>query len=244
MKIVVIGATSGIAQECCQQWAKRGDQLFLVARHTERLNTLAQDIAVRSGQSCGQFVMDVTAESLFSECVAQAKQFLGHIDIVLLAHGVLPDQANCEASFQAFNQQFQINALSVMDLCLLFANEFEQQGHGDIAVISSVAGDRGRQSNYAYGAAKAAVSTFLQGLGNRMHKKGVNVLTIKPGFVDTPMIADMKKGFLVANAKPVAKAIVQAIDKKKAILYVPWFWWGIMKIIKSIPERIFKRLSL
>lgn len=244
MNIIVIGATSGIAQACCQQWANRGDRLFLVARNESRLASTAEDLSVRSNQEVGQFVMDVLDQSTYEPCLQAAKEFLGKIDVVLMAQGVLPNQADCEASLETFNEQFQINALSVMDLSHLFANELEAQGHGSIAVISSVAGDRGRQSNYAYGASKAAVSAFLQGLRNRLFKKGVNVLTVKPGFVDTAMTADVKKGPLFAQPGAVAKAIVRAIDRKKSILYVPFFWWGIMTIIKCLPEVIFKRLSL
>jgi short-subunit dehydrogenase len=116
--------------------------------------------------------------------------------------------------------------------------------HGSIAVISSVAGDRGRASNYLYGAAKAAVSAFLSGLRQRLHGDGVNVLTIKPGFVDTPMTRDFKKGPLWAKPGAVARGIVQAIDKRKAIAYLPWFWWGIMLIIKHVPEFVFRRVKL
>ena len=141
-------------------------------------------------------------------------------------------------------QEFQINLVSVVSLLTLLANYFEKQGKGCIAVISSVAGDRGRQSNYIYGAAKGGLTIFLQGLRNRLSKAGVCVLTIKPGFVITPMTENFKKGFLWAQPQQVAKAIVSAIRRRKNVIYVPWFWRWIMLVIRNIPENVFKRMSL
>ena len=126
----------------------------------------------------------------------------------------------------------------------LLANYFEKRGEGTLAAISSVAGDRGRQSNYVYGTAKAAVNTYLQGLRNRLYSKGVHVLTIKPGFVDTPMTAHLRQGPLFASADRVARDIVKAIEKKKCIIYTPWFWRWIMLLIRLIPEPVFRRLKL
>jgi len=124
------------------------------------------------------------------------------------------------------------------------ANRFERQGFGCIAVISSVAGDRGRQSNYIYGTAKGALTIFLQGLRNRLHKSGVHVLTIKPGFVDTPMTSEFKKGLLGVGPESIAKGSHRAIARKKNVVYLPWFWRGVMALIKAVPERIFCRLAL
>jgi len=131
----------------------------------------------------------------------------------------------------------------VISLLTHLGNRFEQQGFGSIAVISSVAGDRGRQSNYVYGSAKAMVTTFTSGLRQRLYAKGVSVITIKPGFVDTPMTAAFKKGPLWAKPEHVAAAIV-ATERGAGEYYLPRFWWAIMMIIKNIPELVFKRLSL
>ncbi|MDQ3267568.1 MAG: SDR family NAD(P)-dependent oxidoreductase, partial [Pseudomonadota bacterium] len=136
------------------------------------------------------------------------------------------------------------NFLSVVSLLTLLANRFEEQGHGCLAVISSVAGDRGRQSNYFYGSAKGGLSVFLQGLRNRLASRGVQVLTIKPGFVDTPMTTGFKKGALWVGPNVIAAGIHRAIRRHSNEVYLPWFWWGIMTIIKAIPERIFKHLKL
>jgi decaprenylphospho-beta-D-erythro-pentofuranosid-2-ulose 2-reductase len=131
-----------------------------------------------------------------------------------------------------------------MSVLTHLANRFERQGFGTIAVISSVAGDRGRQSNYVYGAAKGAVSIFMQGLRNRLHPRGVQVLTIKPGFVDTPMTAAFPKGILWARPQQVARGICEAIEKKRDVVYLPWFWSPIMGVIRGLPEALFKRLRL
>jgi short-subunit dehydrogenase len=142
-------------------------------------------------------------------------------------------------------REFDINAVSTLALLTLLANRLEAQKHGTLAVISSVAGDRGRQSNYVYGAAKAAVTTFLGGLRQRLVKSGVAVLTIKPGFVDTPMTATIaNKGALWAQPDRVAVGIVQAIDRRRNIVYLPWFWRWIMLVIRHIPEALFKHLKL
>jgi short-subunit dehydrogenase len=138
----------------------------------------------------------------------------------------------------------QTNGTSVIALLTLLANRFEAQGHGTLAVIGSVAGDRGRQSNYVYGTAKGMLAIFLQGLRNRLHRRGVNVLTIKPGFVDTPMTAGFEKGPLWASPEQVASRIIVAIDKGWDVVYAPAFWRLIMLVITTIPERVFKRLSL
>ena len=157
----------------------------------------------------------------------------------------LSDQGECEKSVAALRREFEVNALSTMALLTILANTFEARRTGTLAVISSVAGDRGRQSNYVYGAAKAAVTAFLSGLRQRLAKSNVDVLTIKPGFVDTPMTANIaNKGALWAKPDAVAAGIVRAIDKRRSVVYLPWFWALIMLVIKHIPEPIFKKLKL
>jgi len=173
-----------------------------------------------------------------------AERELGGLDTVLIAHGTLSDQAECERSVEALRREFDVNALSTMALLTPLANRFQQQGHGTLAVISSVAGDRGRMSNYAYGSAKAAVSAFLSGQRQRLQKYGVNVLTIKPGFVDTPMTREFPKGALWAQPEVVARGIANAIDKGRSVVYLPWFWSLIMLVIKHVPEFVFKRVKL
>ena len=243
-KILIIGATSAIAQEVAALYADSGSQLCLVARNTEKLEQVAQDLRVHGATAVETFSSDLTDTTCHDEIMRVADKALGNIDITLIAHGTLPEQKDCENSVEQTIQELQVNFLSTVSLLTLLANYFEKQGKGCITVLSSVAGDRGRQSNYVYGAAKGGLSIFLQGLRNRLSKAGVGVLTIKPGFVITPMTAEFKKGVLWAQPKRVAEAIVSAIQKRKNVVYVPWFWRWIMLVIRSIPESIFKRMSL
>ncbi len=242
--VMIIGATSAIAEETARIFAQRGDRLLLVARNAERLSIIANDLKIRGAGAAFAEVVDVTRLELHRDLVARAQQQLGSIDVVLIAHGSLPDQRACEQDAELALREFNTNGLSVISLLTHLANAMEAQGQGVIAVISSVAGDRGRQSNYLYGAAKGAVSLFSQGLRNRLARKGVHVVTVKPGFVDTPMTAQFKKGLLWAKPHAVARGIYNAIEERRNVVYLPWFWWGIMTVIKSIPEFIFKKLSL
>ncbi len=242
---IIVGATSAIAESVMRIWASRGYSLFLVARNDKKLEEITQDLRVRGAAKVASFAMDANAYELHGECFDAAVKALGRIDGLFVAHGTLPDQSACEASFNVARAEIETNGLSVISLCTIAANLFEQQGRGDIAVISSVAGDRGRQSNYVYGAAKGMVSIFLQGLRNRLAKKGIHVTTIKPGFVDTPMTSGFdKNGPLWATADQIAEGIVKAIDKRRNVVYLPWFWFIIMNIIRHIPEFVFKKLSL
>jgi short-subunit dehydrogenase len=243
-KILIIGATSAIAEACAKRFAAQGHRLFLLARNSTRLESLAQDLRVRGATEVHCASFEANALETHQALLEQVKTELNGLDRVLIAHGTLSDQQACEQSVELTLQELQTNALSVIALLTLLANHFEQQRHGNIAVIGSVAGDRGRQSNYIYGTAKGALSIFLQGLRNRLHKSGVQVLTIKPGFVDTPMTAAFPKGPLWATPEKVALDIDKAIEKNKDVLYTPGFWILIMLIIKSVPETIFKRLSL
>ena len=243
-KTLLIGANSGIAEAVARRLAARGEDLYLLGRSPERLQALAADLGVRGGQVAGFAVFDARRLDTHAEILEAAVRALGGLDAVLIAHGTLGDQKACEASVSETMDQLSTNALSVISLCTLLANRFEAQGSGCLAVISSVAGDRGRQSNYVYGTAKAAVSAFTQGLRNRLYRSGVHVLTIKPGFVDTPMTAGLKKGPLFASADQVAGGIVAAMDKAKDVVYLPFFWAPIMALIRAVPERIFKKLRL
>ncbi len=243
-KILIIGATSAIAQEVARIYARRQSRLCLVARNQTKLRIVADDLRARGAQAVDVLARELALPDTHADIIKHALAFLQDIDVVLIAYGSLPDQAACEADAEQTMNELQVNFLSVAALLMRLANTLEQRGHGTLAVISSVAGDRGRQSNYVYGAAKGGLSIFLQGLRNRLAGKGVQVLTIKPGFVDTPMTAEFKKGPLWASARKVAADIVRAIDRRRDVAYVPWFWQGIMLVIKAIPERIFKRLKL
>jgi decaprenylphospho-beta-D-erythro-pentofuranosid-2-ulose 2-reductase len=243
-RVLILGGTSAIAEATAREFAKRGDALFLVGRSGERLKAIADDLKIRGATIAESTVADLRDVSTHEPLIRQATDSLGGLDTVLIAYGTLSDQSACELSVDLMLQELQTNAISVMSLCTLLATEFEAQGRGVIGVISSVAGDRGRKSNYVYGAAKAAVSAFTSGLRQRLYRKGVFVVTIKPGFVDTPMTASFKKGALWASADTVGKQIAKALIRGTPVLYTPGFWRLIMFIIRSIPEFMFRRLAL
>lgn len=243
-RIAIFGATSAIALGAARILAQRGDSLFLVARDTKKLDVVATDLRARGASAVYTAVADLSETYQHRGLIDSALSSLGGLDVVFIAYGTLPDQKACEQDFKLAHQEIQTNFLSVASLSHLAASYFEGVSKGTIAVIGSVAGDRGRQSNYVYGSAKGGLSIFLQGLRNRLAKSGVKVITLKPGFVDTPMTAHIKKGPLFATSAAVGGSIVKAIDTGRDVVYVPCFWLPIMLVIKSIPETIFKRLKL
>ncbi len=243
-KILIIGATSAIAQMTARLFAHDGDALFLAARNHDKLKVVADDLLVRGASRADFMSFDADDFSHHGSLIEKANESLSGLDTVLIAHGTLADQKACEKSYESTERELKTNFLSVVSLLTILANRFEAEKGGCIAVISSVAGDRGRGSNYVYGTAKAAVSTFLQGLRNRLHKFGVSVITIKPGLVDTPMTAHLKKNLLFASPESVAKGIYRAIQKKREVVYLPFFWRWVMCGVRNIPEWLFKKWSL
>jgi len=243
-KILIFGTTSAIAEHCARIWASRGDSLYLVARNEERLISIAADLKVRGAAQVQTYCMDLNDLGRHEAILDAAEAAMSGIDTVLIAHGTLSNQKACEQSVNETIKEINTNALSAISLLTLIANRFEAKRAGTIAVISSVAGDRGRASNYVYGSAKAMVTAFTSGLRQRLHKSNVAVVTIKPGFVDTPMTAEFKKGLLWAKPAAVAGKIVMAIDQRKDEVYVPTFWWAVMAVIKAISTILFKRMTL
>ena len=246
-RVIIFGATSAIAEQTARQLVAQGASLYCIGRNSEKLTALLDDLRVRGNddQRIDGSVVDLTDSDQHARLIKATEQMLGGIDGVLIAHGSLPDQQACQADAALTRQEIETNATSVIGLLTILANRLECQRHGVIAVITSVAGDRGRQSNYVYGAAKGMVTLFLQGMRNRLTKANVDVVTIKPGFVDTPMTAEFdKSGPLWAQPEQIAKGIIKAMQRGRGEVYLPWFWWGVMRIITSIPEVIFKRMFL
>jgi decaprenylphospho-beta-D-erythro-pentofuranosid-2-ulose 2-reductase len=243
--ILIIGASSGMAVACARLWAGRACCFHLIARDAAKLEALAADLTARGASSVHTQVLDVTDFGAHAQAISQAHAKLGSIDLALIAHGTLPDQTACERDATLSLQEFNANGTSVISLLTLLAPIVEQQKQGTLAVISSVAGDRGRPTNYLYGSAKAAVSAFCEGLQARLFKSGVHVLLIKPGFVATPMTAHLElPGALTSTAEQVAQDIDRAIARKTNVLYTAWFWRYIMLIIRHIPVFVFKKLHL
>lgn len=243
-KVIVLGATSAIAQATVRLLAARGASLYLVGRNAQNLEAVAKDAATRGAAKVESQALDLNDCGAHEALVEKATQALGGLDAAVLAHGVLGDQEESQRSWAAAETVLRTNFLSAASLLTVLANRFEAQKAGTLVVISSVAGDRGRQSNYVYGASKGALNVFLQGLRNRLAKSGVAVVTVKPGFVDTPMTAHIPKNKLFASPEKVARGLLSAADSRKDEVYVPGFWALIMLIIRTIPEFMFKRMKL
>jgi len=237
MNVVMIGATSAIAQEVAKLYASSGASLFLVARNETRLLAVAADLRVRGASDVETFVADLADRSRDAEIVAVAG---ATPDVVLIAHGSLPDQGAIDTDPVAQVAEFELNATSVIALTAHFANVLERNRRGTLAVIGSVAGDRGRRSNYVYGAAKAAIHAFCDGLRGRLAAAGVAVVLIKPGWVDTPMTSAIKKNPLFASAASVARCIHRAIGARRGTVYVPGYWRWISLIVQMLPARFVK----
>lgn len=243
MNILIIGACSAIAKACARRYAVQGHSFMLLARHQESLEKLAKDLTARGAEAVCYRIADFAIDDYLA-AMQDAVTAMGQIDLVLMAHSVLGEQEHYQNDIETLEKMLQINSISSIKMLTVLANVMEQQGTGKIAFISSVAGDRGRASNYAYGSSKAIMNTFLQGLRARLSRANVHVLNVKPGFVDTPMTASVeKKGLLWAQPEDVALGIEKALNKQKSEVYLPWFWCIIMGIIKRIPTKIFNKLN-
>lgn len=244
-KVLIIGATSAIAMASARLFAEQKAEFFLVARNQDKLAQNANDLIARGANAAHTYQLDLNHFDSHPAMLEKCFNALGSVDVALIAHGTLPDQTICEQDVQTTLQEFSSNGLSIIALLTLLSNRLQTQGSGTLAVISSVAGDRGRPSNYLYGCAKAAINTFCEGLRGRLFKSNVHVLLIKPGFVDTPMTKDLPlPSLLVVKPEVVAKDIYKAIDRKKNTIYTPAFWILIMLVIKSIPTAVFKQIKI
>ncbi|AZP11737.1 SDR family NAD(P)-dependent oxidoreductase [Undibacterium parvum] len=245
-KIVIVGATSAIAENCARLWIQdRSVDMILVGRDATRIERVAADLKVRSPQSeiqilQAEFLDETAIQATVDGIVAQ-----GRVDIVLIAHGSLPEQTQCQDDLQACREALEVNGLSPVLYAEAFAKHMAKADHGTIALIGSVAGDRGRKSNYVYGAAKGLVTRYAQGLQHRFASTGVKVVLIKPGPTDTPMTAHLKgQGVKLASVEDVARKIVVAIERGQSVAYVPSKWKFIMFVIAHIPSFIFNKIDI
>lgn len=244
MNVLIVGATSAIAEATARLWAARGAHLYLVARNAEKLALAAADLETR-GAAITQAVLDVNELDRHAAVIGAAFESLARVDVVLIAHGELPDQSACEGSAAAALHALKTNAVSVVSLLTLVANRMQLQGCGVIAVLGSVAGERGRRSNYLYGSAKALVAVFAQGLADRLHAHGVHLIVLKLGQVDTPMTASFAKGPLWVRPESVARVIHARIAAARSgSYYIPWFWRPLMAVIRCLPDSCVRRLNL
>lgn len=240
--ILIIGGSSDIGKAIAVEYAKKGYNLYLTSRNKEDLLSLSKDINIRFGVNVDTFELDIlnfNAHELFYQKLKQ-KPF-GVISCV----GYLDEQAKSQTDWPECLRSIQTNFTGLVSIINIVAEDFEKRQKGFIVGISSVAGERGRQSNYIYGSSKSAYTTYLNGLRNRLSATNIHVLTVKPGFVYTKMTHHLNlPKILTANPSKVAKDIIMAQEKRKNILYTLWFWKWIMLVIKNIPEQIFKKMKL
>ena len=240
--ILVFGATSAIAARVIATWAARGDRLHLIGRDPVKLAAVAAACATAGGLTTA--VADLGALERVPAVVDAAVAALdGRVDLVFVAHGDLGDQLRSEQEPSEAERLLRVNLLSVVALLVPLATLLERQRSGAIAVITSVAGERGRPRNYTYGAAKGALNVYLQGLRSRLYAAGVRVTTLKLGPVDTPMTVDHRKTAVFTTAERAADAIVRAIDRGAGEVFVPGYWRMIMWIVRNTPEALFQRLG-
>ena len=245
-RIVIVGATSAIAERCARLWVKDGEvDLTLVGRDPDKTERVAADLRVRSPQS---LIRVRTADFIEPPAISQLIDDIaveGAVHIALIAHGSLPEQTICQQDLTACHQALTVNAISPVLFAEAFVGHMQKANQGTLAIIGSVAGDRGRKSNYVYGAAKGLVARYAQGLQHRLADSAVKVVLIKPGPTDTPMTAHLKRqGNRLARAEDVARLILKGINQGKPVIYAPAKWALIMMVIRHLPKAIFNKLEI
>lgn len=246
-RIVVLGALSTIAEAVARRYAAEGAEMVLAARDAERLGQLADDLTARGCARALPWPTDLAALDDVPAELARMTEALGsEVDAVLLFYGTLGDQKLAEKDSAELRRIMAVNFASAAEWCVAAADVLERQDHGVLLAVSSVAGDRGRQSNYLYGAAKAGLTVLVEGLAHRLAAGGGRAVVIKLGFVDTAMTAHIEKGGpLWAKPDAIAQQLVRIIDKPRSpVVYLPWFWHPIMAVIRNIPSSIFHRTKL
>lgn len=244
-KIVIIGATSAIAEYCARLWVHEPVALVLVGRHVKKLERIVHDLKVRSPESDINVIETDLLKTDVIQKIVYAIGSAGQADVVLIAHGMLLEQKKCQDDLHLCRESFKVNAISPVLWAEAFAQEMAKIKRGTIALISSVAGDRGRKSNYIYGAAKGLITRYAQGMQHRFAGTNLKVVLIKPGPTDTPMTTHLKaKGVKLASVEQVAKEIVKGIEAGKAVIYTPSKWRWIMLIIQHLPNFVFNKMDI
>lgn len=240
---IILGATSSIARAFARKCAENGAELLLLGRDMPELKRIAQDCSLRGAASAEAVAFDARKPARFAAIIARAATHSGSLNAAVFV-GAMPEQPDMDADPSMIDAAVQDNFTGPARFLHLLAPYLEERESGTIIGVGSVAGDRGRVGNYVYGAAKAGFHTYLSGLRNRLGRKGGHVITVKPGFVDTAMTWGIGGMFLVASPEAVADSLLKAVQKRRNVVYTPWFWRYIMLIIRHIPEFIFKKMSI
>lgn len=244
MSVLILGATSPIARAVADEYARAGQTVFVAARDEEEAGRIAADVAIRHDTTTDSGSFDALALDEHDAFIADVESRVGPVDVAVLAFGAMGDQERSQDDVEAARRVIDTNYTGAVSICEALARRMSDRGRGSIVGLSSVAGDRGRKSNYIYGSAKGAFTLYLGGLRNRLAEDGVHVLTVKLGFVDTRMTYGMETPIPKASPEDTAAAIFAAEQGGREVIYYPRFWQPIMGIIRAIPEKIFKKLSI
>jgi len=245
-RIVIIGGTSAIAEHCARLWAQESPvDLVLVGRDMGKTEIVASDLRVRSPHSIIESIQADFLDSIQIKSIVDKIMKVGAVDIVLIAHGFLPDQLQCQENLDLCHKALAINGISPVLFAEAFAGHMQRVNSGTLAIIGSVAGDKGRKSNYVYGSAKGLISRYTQGLEHRLSNTNVKVVLIKPGPTETPMTANfMHQRVSLASVVEVAQQIVLGVKLGKPVVYAPAKWRFIMMIVRHLPRLIFNKMNI
>ncbi len=244
-RVLMLGATSGIAERLARIYAAEGASLFLVARRKDRLDAVAADLLTRGSSEVRTLAMDLAVPVDFDAELRRMADPFGGFDHIIIAFGILGDQATAERDPVAARQILDVDFSAPAAWALAAADHLTRLGRGSLVVLGSVAGDRGRRANFIYGSAKAGLEVFVQGLAHRAAGRGPRIVLVKPGPTDTPMTAGMKKGGLLwSSAERVAATVRRAADAGGPVVYAPWFWRPLMAVIRLLPAAVFNRLNV
>ena len=245
-RIVIVGATSAIAEQCARLWAKNNPvEIILVGRSREKIERVVSDLKVRAPDTTITSILTDFSDPEKIQVLVDSIFKAGDVDIALVAHGSLPDQTSCQCNLNRCREALDVNGISPVLFAEAFANHMEKANKGILAVIGSVAGDRGRKSNYVYGAAKGLITRYMQGLQHRLANTEVSIVLVKPGPTDTPMTAHLKhSGTKLAAPDRVANEIVYGIENGHDVVYAPRIWSVVMLIIRHLPNFLFKKMDI
>lgn len=244
VRLLVYGANSGICHEILKLYARQEASFFLVGRNADKLAAVSEDLAARGGKVVGSASYDFKDWEQHEPTIARARDTLGDIDVAIIAHGTFPEQAETESSGAVTKACMDDNFTSVIVISQALAQQLAQQGRGTLAVLSSVAGDRGRKSNYTYGSTKAGIDAFLQGLQGRFAGTEVKIVNIKPGMTVSPMTAHMEHGLLWSTSQGIAPGIQKAITRGTPVYYAPGYWRLIMLVVRLLPTSVLAKLPI